>query len=323
VHLPSRTRPLRTSQCPPIIFLVFNRPEQTRRVFERIRQARPRQLFVVADGPRSGNPSDPERCQQVRAIIDNVDWECEVIREYSAVNLGCGQRVSSGITAGLELLDEAIILEDDCLPDVSFFEFCRQMLDRYRADPSVMQIAGSLPIPNRGNSSYFFAYSGGIWGWATWRRAWRLYDFQLSALQASLVSGVLREAFHTEEALATWVNHFRHFESNQNPSTWDVQWYFSRLVNRGLSVIPRMNLIENIGFGVEATHTNVSARYQKLEARSLNPNLSHPNSVVCDSGYDVRVFREMFQVEMPELTLLEYLQYGIRNRWRLLFTKNG
>ena len=161
----------------PIVFIVFNRPELTRRVFASIREARPSKLLVVCDGPRSGRPDDREKVAAVRQVIANgVDWPCDVRREYSESNLGCRERVVSGLNWVFALVEEAIVLEDDCLPDASFFAFAEEMLARYRNDPRVLHIGGNNFTSDKYHLSHSYAFSryGHIWGWATWRRAWEL-----------------------------------------------------------------------------------------------------------------------------------------------------
>lgn len=150
----------------PILFIVFNRPDPTQQVFEKIRQIRPQQLFIAADGPRENQPDDKINCAQVRAIINRIDWDCQVQTLFSEKNLGCGKAVSNAITWFFEHVEEGIILEDDCVPDVSFFDFCKAMLEQYRNNPHVMMISGTSFLYNRIESreSYFFSKYYSIWG---------------------------------------------------------------------------------------------------------------------------------------------------------------
>ena len=159
----------------PVAFIIFNRPDTTEIVFETIRQAKPSKLLVVADGPRTDRSGEVEKCTATRAVIERVDWECEVITNYSDVNLGCKRRVSGGIDWIFSQVEEAIILEDDCLPAPSFFQFCQTMLERYRYDDRISMIGGSnyQQENSRTSDSYFFTKYAHIWGWATWRRAWK------------------------------------------------------------------------------------------------------------------------------------------------------
>ena len=165
----------------PVAFLIFNRPDTTARVFEAIRQAKPPKLLVVADGPRPDRPDDVEKCKAARAIIDRVDWACEVLTNYSDLNLGCGKRPATGITWVFEQVEEAIIFEDDCLPHPSFFRFCEELLNYYRHDERIMVISGNNFQfgRNRTDDSYYFSRYNHIWGWASWRRAWEYFDYDL------------------------------------------------------------------------------------------------------------------------------------------------
>jgi hypothetical protein len=162
----------------PVAFLVFNCPDTTIRVFEEIRCARPPKLLVVADGPRADRPGEADKCQAVRAVIETVDWPCEVLKNYSDVNLGCKIRVSSGLDWVFEQVEEAIILEGDCLPHPTFFRFCEELLETYRDDERIGMISGDNFQfgRKRGDASYYFSRYNHIWGWASWRRAWQHYD---------------------------------------------------------------------------------------------------------------------------------------------------
>jgi hypothetical protein len=165
----------------PILFLVFNRPDTTRQVFEKIREVRPHQLFIGADGPRKAKITEKEQCNLVRKISTNVDWDCNVHTFFRESNLGCKQAVSSSISWFFNFVDQRIILEDDCLPEIAFFKYCEHLLEYYHEDDTVMHIAGTnLNWTNyRGNSSYFFSYYSPILGWASWKRSWEKYDVHM------------------------------------------------------------------------------------------------------------------------------------------------
>ncbi len=166
---------------PPVAFLIFNRPELTRKVFATIAQAKPSKLLVVADGPRADVPDDREKCSEARAIIGRIDWDCEVLTNYSSANMGCRARISTGLEWVFTNVEEAIILEDDCIPHPTFFRFCKELLTRYRDDQRVMMISGDnfQMGRNRTPYSYYFSRFFHCWGWATWRRAWRHYDIDM------------------------------------------------------------------------------------------------------------------------------------------------
>ena len=168
----------------PVVFLIFNRPDLTKLVFRAIAKARPKHLFVIADGPRF--PEEVQKCQETRSIVNRVDWDCEILTDFSQANLGGPKRISSGLDWVFSQVDEAIILEDDCLPSPSFFRFCQVLLERYRNDKRVMQISGNDFLFNnyhfRGHNvggSYYFTRYAFNWGWATWQRAWKHFDLRI------------------------------------------------------------------------------------------------------------------------------------------------
>ena len=162
----------------PVVFIIFNRPDTTQKVFDEIKKVKPKKLFVISDGPRK--PSEEKLCVETRKIIDGVDWECEVLKNYSDKNLGLKERISSGLNWVFNNTEEAIILEDDCVPDQSFFKFCEEMLDRYRGNKNIMMIGGSNPLKDfEIENAYTFSKYYQIWGWATWKRAWDKYDIDM------------------------------------------------------------------------------------------------------------------------------------------------
>jgi hypothetical protein len=286
------------AQCckSPVAFFVFNRPLMTEKVFQRIREVRPPQLFVVADGPREGNGKDFELCAATRRIVSHIDWECQVEYDFSDSNLGCGLRVSSGLDWVFSRAERAIILEDDCLPDVSFFRFCDELLERYDADPRVMCIGGTnvLGTYQDGLLSYRFAYSiGGVWGWASWRRAWRLYDYQIKAWAIPAVREKVGRVLHDDRIFRQKARSFdAALYRTWSGTTWDWQWSFARIYNEGLTAIPSRNLVTNIGFGLKATHTrNPFDPLAALHAQSLPFPLRHPVTIACDREFDRKSYR--------------------------------
>jgi hypothetical protein len=264
----------------PIAFLIFNRPATTKRVFEEIREARPTKLLVVADGPR--NEDERRLCEDARAIIETIDWPCEVLKDYSDFNLGCRKRVSSGISWVFQNVERAIILEDDCLPHPTFFRYCAELLERYKDDPEIMHISGdNFHSKNKGfrcDDSYYFSNIPHIWGWASWRRAWKTYDVSLKNWPDVKRQRLLMEVFGDEPTAARWEDKFQDYYDGKIDS-WDGQWAYASLVNRGLSIMPKVNLISNIGFGKDSTHTHEDAAQNALAALPTLPMdfpLSHP-----------------------------------------------
>lgn len=273
----------------PVVFLIFNRPNLTKQVFEAIRQAQPPQLFIVADGARSHKPGELEKCQATRAVVEQVDWDCEVFTNYAETNMGCGHRISSGLSWVFQQVESAIILEDDILPHPAFFPFCEQMLAKYKEDERVMVITGHNPLINwkSEHQSYHFSYYGGVWGWASWARAWHHFDFQMNLWKSPEVQERIRDVLIDEEQYQRRKKNFDAVIQKQ-VDCWGYQWCFARLVQSGLSVISAVNLIENLGFGEGATHTNRKKR--ELPTLDLQFPLKFNDFTVVDRDYDRLVF---------------------------------
>jgi hypothetical protein len=271
----------------PVAFLVFNRPQLTAQVWEAIRMARPAKLLIVADGPRADRAGEAERCAEVRAICEQVDWPCEVLRNYSERNLGCRRRVSSGLDWVFETVPEAIIVEDDCLPHPAFFPYCQELLTRYRDDERVMLIRGShfAPAPPRTPYSYYFSRYPHIWGWASWRRVWRYYDVEMAQWPMLRDGGWLANMFRSPRLAAYWRDLFDRVSSHQI-DTWDYQLFLAVFSQSGLAIAPRVNLVSNIGFGDEATHTFGNSPIAGLSVDEMPFPLSHPPLMVADRELD-------------------------------------
>jgi hypothetical protein len=281
----------------PVALIIFNRADTTARVLAEIAKARPAKLLVVADGPRADHPTDAEKCLAARATIDRVDWDCEVLTNYSEVNLGCGARPSSGLNWVFENVAEAIILEDDCLPHPTFFPFCAELLERYRDDERVMMVSGDNFQFGRKRTrySYYFSRYTHTWGWATWRRAWRYFDREIKLWPALRETPWLLDTLGDERAAEYWGDLFDRMD--QMPSVWDYQWAFACWSQSGLTILPNTNLISNIGWGEDATHTkladNPSANIPTSEM--LFP-LAHPPYVVRDREADQFTFERLFSM---------------------------
>jgi hypothetical protein len=266
----------------PVALFIFNRPDTTRRVFQAIAQVQPAKLLLVADGPRAEKLNDAKACQEVRDIVSRVDWPCEVSTNFSGSNLGCQERMISGLNWVFSLVEEAIILEDDCLPDPSFFPFCGELLERYRGDSRIAYISGSNLVGKYLNTSdsYFFSVIGGIWGWATWRTEWQRYDRHLSDWPEIKTSRLLSEIFDQPKAVAYWTGIFDAMYEERGPNTWDYQWLYTGLKNNSLVAVSGVNLIANIGFGPGATHTTEEDARFMLSATAMKFPLKHPSSFI-------------------------------------------
>lgn len=286
----------------PVALIIFRRPDLTRRVFDAIAQTKPHKLLIIADGPRPDRPGQKDACDAARAVVDRVDWDCEVLKCYSDVNLGCGKRPATGISWVFEQVEEAIILEDDCVPDPSFFPFCEELLARYRDDERVMHINGSTyttieaPLPH----SYHFSQFVGCWGWATWRRAWKYYDFAVKLWPEFRKTGWLETALENNEAaLRFWSDKFqRAYDRTPDLTFWDYQWAFTCWSQCGLGIVPRHNLVLNIGCGQDATHT-FDDPAGKVAARPMPFPLVHPPMVLHHRNHDRKLLREVF---LPSIT---------------------
>lgn len=268
----------------PVLFIVFNRPDTTARVFEAIRQARPPRLYIAADGARASRPDEAPLCEETRRIASAVDWPCEVKTLFRSENLGCKMAVSGAIEWFFEHEEQGVILEDDCLPDPSFFAYCDAMLDHYKDDPRVMCVSGDNFLPadvKQGlRDSYYFSAFVHIWGWASWRRAWRGYDVTMSKWTPELGEQLLKKVFPDHAPLRRiWMNTFSKTAAGQI-GTWDYQWVFHCWMAGGLSCMPAHNLISNIGFDERATHTTESGHSQaNLPTHALAMPLKHPAAV--------------------------------------------
>jgi len=260
----------------PVLFLIFNREDTTHKVFDAIRLQKPRYLFVAADGARENKQGEVEKCQRVRDIIKQVDWDCTLKTLFREENLGCKLAVSSAITWFFENVEQGIILEDDCLPNPSFFPYCEELLNKYKDDTRIGHISGSNFLPGIIDErlSYDFCSCSHIWGWASWRRVWKYYDvnFPFWTEQEDKRSSLFlnkREEIYFSSFIPDVLN------GRNGINTWDTQYWFTLRLHNQLSVYPAVNLVENIGMGnTEATHT--SKGKNAPPANALSFPLKHP-----------------------------------------------
>jgi len=269
----------------PILLLVFNRPEHTRLVFEEIRKQQPLHLYIAADGPRVGNENDVLRCAEVKNIFNLIDWECSIKVRFNKDNQGTKYAVSSAITWFFEHVDCGIILEDDCLPNESFFEFSTEMLDRYASDPKIMMINGcSYQSRSLDGYDYYFSKYPHVWGWATWRRAWNLYHVELAGISDSTFRNVVASTFPLERERKHWIQNFKFILNGFD--TWDYQWMFWIWKNDGLCITPWYNMISNIGFGKDATHTlDENSSQSKMPQYEVKIS-HHPTKIIQNTRAD-------------------------------------
>ncbi len=278
----------------PVLFLVFNRPGTTIQVFNAIRKANPTILFIAADGPRPTREGEAEKCRAVREIVSNVDWDCEVKTLFRDENLGCGRAISGAINWFFEHVEEGIILEDDTLPSPSFFPYCSEILERYRHDTRIMEVSGTA-LPNqlmkKHEHSYYFSNWDHIWGWATWRRAWKHYDYAMTRYPDITEKKFLDQTYSTlyERQYMDYVMETSYI-NNDKVTWWSVQWGFARKINSGLVVVPLKNMIVNLGFGEEATNTANTTEWDFMTSEEMDFPLRHPDFIMHDRATDKEVF---------------------------------
>jgi len=299
----------------PIVLLTYNRPHLTRRVLELVQQIQPVELFVVGDGARESCADDRRLVQQTREIIDNIQWVDHLRVDFAEKNLGCKRRVSSGLDWVFSQVEQAIVLEDDCLPDLSFFGYCAALLDKYRDDRRVMSIAGVNFQKQKARTeySYYFSKYFQSWGWASWRRAWQHFDlhlegwpeFQSNGGIASLADSPLEQRF--------WERIFDQQHAGQTNS-WAYAFAFACFHQRGLTAIPNVNLVSNIGFGDTATHTT-SVQHSLANVPTFPmAHVCHPNAVFQHQQADEYTFRNAYRAHRKKG--LAKLYHGVRKRLR-------
>ncbi len=298
----------------PILLILFNKVETTRLVFDAVKAIRPRQLYIAADGPRSNEPGERNKCAEVRKITEVVDWDCKVSTLFQDHNLGCKQGVSTAINWFFQNVDHGIILEDDCLPDLSFFPFCQNLLSHYKNDERIMMISGDNwgNGRNKQNASYFFSQYAFIWGWATWKRAWEKYDVEMNNYEYFRENRLIDNVFNDEKIKNYWLNCFD-LVYNGKIDTWDYIWVYTLFINNGLSVIPNVNLVSNIGFGIpEASHTQEdNPRFSRIDTMPID-EIMHPEYIFADKEADRYHFERVFENAPPK----KNLKKRIKTKWK-------
>lgn len=282
--------------CPPVLVLAFNRPDTTQRVLESLRAARPREVFFAVDGARAQRDAERERVFEVRRLTGTIDWECRIHTLFREENLGCKLAVSHAITWFFSEVESGVVIEDDCIADPSFFRFAAELLDRYRDDERVIVVSGdNFQLGRRRTAdSYYFSRYVHVWGWASWRRAWRLYDHAMASWPQLRKSGWLTEFLNDKAASDYWTRIFDETHADQNTS-WAYRWVYAAWANDRLSAVPSVNLVSNIGFGGNATHNlNRWNRFASLAAEAMRFPLVHPAEVVRQQEADDFTQRKVF-----------------------------
>ena len=269
----------------PVLFLIFNRPDATKKVFDIIRQVKPSKLFVAADGVREGNINDERLCKQARKITEQVDWECDVKYLYRDKNLGCRVSISSGIDWFFEYVDEGIILEDDCLPSKSFFSFCQELLEKYRDNHQIMHITGSFYLDGLMDfkSSYYFSKFTNCWGWATWKDSWRHFDRKMPEYSKFKKEGLIENYYENKEITEWMQSYLDEDMMHDTAGIWSTQWTFALIKCNGLSISSTTSLVQNIGFNKNATTGTAKSfrKYGRFTANDIDIDaLNHPSRIL-------------------------------------------
>jgi hypothetical protein len=294
--MPESTTPYQTKSA--VLFVIFNRPDMTRRVFAQIREARPARLYIAADGRRAGFPDEELLCLESRSVVDQIDWECEVKTLFRSENVGCREGVSSAVTWFFSHESEGIILEDDCLPSNSFFKFCDTLLEKYRYDTRIRHITGcNLQHGKKwGNGTYYFSNMTHVWGWAGWKRVWNDYDKKLSKYNPEEIEKQLENIFDDPLVVESWLHIFNEVKAGKI-NAWGYQLDFANFFNNGLTIIPNENLISNIGFGPAATHTvDEHSIYANIPLKQIE-EITHPVFILPEKRADRIVLNRDFNID--------------------------
>lgn len=292
-----------------VLFLVFNRLDTTKQVFEAIRAAQPPRLYIASDGAREDNDGEDEKVKKVREYItSNIDWICDVKTLFREKNFGCGPNVKSSIDWFLENEQMGIILEDDVLPVQSFFHYCEELLIRYSDDARIGMISGNNHVGDElFDESYLFSKYKGCWGWATWKRAWVNMDFEMSWINSSSKESIINNMGYGKHSIVHWNNAIKSIQ-NKSVSAWDWQWYFSLASQGQLCIFPKFNLVANIGFGDEATHTFGIPQESFLKIKEINFPLHHPSYIIANEEHD-KLFENK---KIKNTSLKRFIPYKVK-----------
>ena len=305
---------------PPVLILAWRRPHTLRQVINALRLLKPTQLYVACDGANPDRHDEVDKVEATRILIEQeIDWPCELYRFYSDVNQGCRLGVSRAISWFFEHVEEGIILEDDCVPHPDFFIFCANLLDRYRYDMRVWCLSGNNFQDGTwsGYGDYFFSQIPMCWGWATWRSRWEHYDSDLIRWPDSLNLNLMGSLFPDPVMRSYWFHIWQKLWSDSTPDSWAYRWAFTCVVNRGLTALPKVNLVKNIGFGSDATHTLYTAP-ERTTSSLQSSSLVHPLFICSHVSNDLSIFDNHFGGKWRRfpLSLFRWLRVVIRVLFR-------
>ena len=305
----------------PILLIVFNRPDKTQKLFERIKEIQPRKLFVSADGPRLNNESDKLLCKKTRDIFNKIDWDCDYQTRFSEINLSCKKNVIDSIDWFFSENEEGIILEDDCIPNISFFNFCKILLKKHRNNKKIMQINGTnldVDYSNLTDDAYFFSKLNHTWGWASWRRAWIKFDKKLDNYPIVKKNGLIQK-YYVDNEISNWMIRYfdKTFENKDN--IWSSNWSFSILIEDGLCISPTFNLVKNIGFDGSGTSGKAKkfAKFFTQESFEI-VNFQHPKEINYNLKFDQKLFYEKIKPVDPRASMFNLKEWSLRILKRLI-----
>jgi hypothetical protein len=279
----------------PVLLIPFRRPDKIRRLIEALSLVQPKYIYVLGDGPRPNNSAEAKLCSEARRIATTIPWPCTIITHFKEYNVGLSDNVVEGIDWFFSQVEAGIIFEDDCIPDPTFFTFCAELLERYKDDPRIMHISGNN-FQNgivHGDGSYYFSHYSHSWGWATWRRAWTQYHEAVANFREYDADQRINELSLSLKAKKFWLKVLR------NTAIWDSRWLYTTWYARGLSIIPNQNLVSNIGFGADATHTIDTTMQADVPTVPLS-TIRHPSESVVSKAADEYTFWTMFYVPLSK-----------------------
>lgn len=310
----------------PILFLTYNRISTSQKVFEAIREVRPSRLYFASNSANSEDPIEISKINEVRNLINKIDWNCQVQTLYQEKHLPVKVSIITSINWFFKNEEQGIILEDDCLPSIAFFKFAGELLVKYKYDMRVWHIGGvcTLSSENFSNEdSYYFSKFNHIWGWATWKSRWDHYDSTMPSYHRFIKDQCINNIFDSDKLCKMWIKYFDDAYNNKI-NTWDYQWYFTTWINNGLSIIPSKNLVSNIGFGNAATHTtDVTSKLANMKVDNFFQIKKHPEIILANYKYDKINALNLFEHEgYPRiLRLLKRIQSRLKHYYKIISIK--
>jgi hypothetical protein len=308
----------------PVLLIFFSRPDTFRLVFNEVKKARPAKLFLACDGPRDSVDNDIHAIKECRNIAEDIDWECEVYKNYLDTNVGCGTMPYTSIKWALNYVDRLIILEDDCVPNFSFFGFMEDALEQYINDTRIGMVSGTNHFFewNCGLNSYCFTKTGAIWGWGTWARVWEKYSFGVKGIESKYLKELLFKEINLKQIakkrIKKWENINKDVSKGKSITYWDYQFGYLKYTQSYLTIVPKYNLITNIGIGEDSTHAKNTLKMKwKLGEMFFIPTkeiefpIRHPEAIICDRKYDEKYYKEignpniLYRIKRKILKLLD------------------